>query len=113
MTIGPEPIRQIDSRSRRLGIRHLLHPPVEERPGVMWPRACLRVELHGACALAPEVEALDRAVVERDVCRLARLRRCDREAVVLRGDEHTFGRALDHRMVRAAVSEWQLVRPMV
>ena len=76
----------------------------------MRARAGLGVELDGACAQVGEVEALDRAVVERHVRRLVALGRLDREAVVLARDEHPSGFALEHRMVRAAVAEWQLVR---
>src|SRR3954465_13143820 len=109
ITIGPEPTRQIVCRSSRLGIggRYLVDPALEERPGVVRPRPRLRVELHGARARLRHREALDGAVVERDVSRLAALARRDREAVVLRSDEHAAARAFEHRMVGAAVAERQ------
>src|SRR6266487_5407024 len=102
---------QMECRSSRRGTQgYLLHPAFENRPGIVRARARFGMELHGASALAREVEPFDRAVVQRDVCRLARIGRFDREAVVLRGDEHVSGRALEHGMVRAAVAERKLVR---
>ena len=68
------------------------------------------MELRRPRTLAWKVEALDRAVVERHVRSLALLRRLDREAVVLGRNKHAAGCALEHRMVRAAVTERQLVR---
>src|SRR5689334_4542899 len=112
MTIGPEPIRQIDSRSGRLGIAgsHLLDPRLDDAPGVVRPGAGLRVELDGLGALAAQLQALDGPVVEGDVRLVAGLRWRHGEAVVLRGDDDAVRGALEHRVVRAAVSEGQLVR---
>src|SRR5438105_15925974 len=101
MTIGPEPIRQIEWRSLRRG--NVLHPAFEERPGVVRPWAGLRVELRRARAQVREVEALDGVVVERDVRRLGVVARRDREAVVVARDGDAAGRALEHGLVRAAV----------
>ena len=58
-------------------------------------------------ALAGEREALDRAVVERDMGDLAAVA-LDREAVVLARDEHLVRPDLEHRVVRAAMAERQL-----
>src|SRR6185312_2980019 len=108
----PEPIRQIDSRSGRLGITdaHLLDPRLDDPPGVVRPGAGLRMELDGLRALARKLQALDRAVVQRDVRLLARPRRGDGETVVLGGDDDGVGLALEDGVVRAAVAEGQLVR---
>src|SRR5213592_379035 len=99
-------------RSSRLGIARgdLLDPALEQRPGVVRSRAGLRVELDGRRAYVGRGEALHRVVVEGEVGRLPRLRRRDREAVVLGGDEDAPGRPLEHGMVRAAVPERQLER---
>src|SRR5262249_36228548 len=67
ITIGPEPIRQIDSMSRRLGkAAPLLDPRFEDPPGVVRPGPGLGMELHRARPLAAQLEPLDSAVVERD-----------------------------------------------
>src|SRR2546423_14300375 len=105
MTIGPEPIRQIERRSLLRGTGDLLDPALEEWPRVVRPRSRLRVELRRAGTQLGKVEALDRLVVERHVRRLGIVRRCDREAVVLARDEDAAGRALEHRVGRAAVAE--------
>src|SRR6266508_1287278 len=84
MTIGPDPIRQIDSRSRRLGkCAHLLDPTVDQAPGVVRPGPCFRVELDGAGAQLGILETLDRLVIEGDVGRLARLAGRDRKSTRL------------------------------
>src|SRR5256885_13050137 len=70
--------------------------------------SCLRVELHRPRVLERQIETFHRAVIERHVRRLARLRGRDREAVVLTRDEHATGRALENWMVRPAVSEGKL-----
>src|SRR5439155_16940531 len=88
----------------------LLDEIADDRPGVARAWACLWMELRRARALGREVERLDSAVVERHVRRLPRLRRLDREAVVLRRHEHAAACPLEHRMVRAAVTERQLER---
>src|SRR5215210_1833682 len=105
MTIGPEPIRQIDLRSVLRGIAHLLQPALEDRVRVVRPRAGLGVELDGTGPQLGKVEALDRAVVEGDVRRLCLVRRRDREAVVLTRDENAAALPLQDRMVGAAVAE--------
>src|SRR5260221_7178463 len=68
------------------------------------------MELERAGAQLGKIEALDRPVVERDVRRLFRVGRADREAVILARDENAAAVALEHRMVRAAVTEGQLER---
>src|SRR6187401_642058 len=68
MTIGPAPIRQMDWRSGRLGkAAHLLHPTLEDRPGIVRSRAGLGMELDRMRAQTGKVEPFDRSVVERDV----------------------------------------------
>src|SRR5258708_5391778 len=109
MTIGPLPIRQIDSRSLRRGTE-LLDEVADDRPGVVRTRPGFGMELRGPRMLLREIEPFDGAVVERNVRRLALLGSLDGEAVVLRRDEHAPGRTLEHRMVRAAMPERQLVR---
>src|SRR5215210_1403536 len=99
-------------RSRRLGIGHLLDPLLEDRPGVVRPRSGLRMELHRARVLQREVETLDSAVIERNVDRLPCFRGCDCEAVVLAGDQHAPGGAVEHRVVRTTVPEGELERLM-
>src|SRR6187397_588535 len=111
MTIGPEPIRQIDSMSRRLGkAAHLLDPAIDQAPRVVRARARLRMELDGARPQLGILEPLDGLVVERDVRRLASLARAHGEPVVLAGHEYAPGLALDHGVVRAAVAERELER---
>src|SRR5687768_14052232 len=90
---------------------HLLDPAVDEPPGVVGPWAGLGVELERLGAHPAQLEAFDGPVVERDVRLLPRVARRDREAVVLRRDEDGVRRALEDRMVRAAVAERELERP--
>ncbi|OOL28542.1 hypothetical protein GQ85_31725, partial [Rhodococcus rhodochrous] len=98
-----------------------LHEAVEQVEGVVGAGRGLRVELHGEGGPVEQAQALDDLVVQGPVGDLdaaeARLRRLDRlaeggvhgEAVVLGGDGHA-ARGLDqHRLVRAAVAELQLV----
>ncbi len=73
------------------------------------PGPGLGMELHRARVQLRVVEALDGAVVERDVGRLAVVARRDGEAVVLARHEDAARRALEHRVVGAAVTERQLV----
>src|SRR3954462_2450880 len=96
---------QIDSMSVRLGIRDLLHPALEERPRVVraWPG--FGMELERSRTQIRQVEALDGAVVERDVRRLGCLGRLHREAVVLARDENSAALPLEHGVVRAAMAE--------
>src|SRR5712691_8617085 len=98
-----------DLMSLRRGTK-LLHPRLEQGPRVVraWPG--LRVELHRAGAELRVVEPLDRAVVERDVRRLALLARPDGETVVLARHQHPAGAPVDDRVVRATVAERQLER---
>src|ERR671934_1169196 len=108
--MGPEPMMQIEWRSSRRGTQgHLLDPALEHRPRVMGSRPRFGMELHRACAFVRELESFDGAVVERDVRRLARVGRLDRETVVLRGHEHPAGHALEDGVVRTAVAERKLV----
>src|SRR5919199_3174435 len=108
MTIGPEPIRQIEWRSPLRGTGNLLDPAFEQRPRVVRPRPRLGVELRRAGAQLREVESFDGLVVEGHVRRLGVVRRRDREAVVLARDEDAAGLPLEHGVVRAAVAEWEL-----
>src|ERR1044072_2689425 len=99
----------MERRSGRFGNAHLLHPRLDEVPGVMWSRASLGGELNRAGALAGQLEALDGAVVKRggrDFGTVA----LDREAVVLTRDEDAVRAQIEHRVVRAAVPERQLER---
>src|SRR5690349_17642115 len=66
------------------------------------------MELRRARAELRVVETLDRPVVERAVRDARLVAGCDREAVVLRGDEHLARAVVEHRMVRAAMTERQL-----
>src|SRR4051812_7493011 len=99
---------QIDSMSVLRG--NVVHPPLDERPRVMRARACFGVKLQRAGAQLGKVEPLDRAVVQRNMRGLRCFARLDREAVVLARDEDAAGLALEHRMVRAAMAERELVR---
>src|SRR5690242_13597218 len=99
---------QIDSRSRRLGNSELLDPLRNNRGAVVWSRARLGVELRRTCTQLRVVEPLDRAVVERDVRHALVVARRDREAVVLRGDEHAAAATVENRVIRAAVPEREL-----
>src|SRR5690349_24333719 len=89
--------------------RHLPDPLFEERPGVMWARPGLGVELQRAGSEPREVEALDGSVVERDVRDLLRGAGPDREAMVLARHEHPVGPLVENWVVGAAVAEGQLV----
>src|ERR1051326_5708876 len=84
------------------------HPLLDDRPRVVRSRPRFRMELHRPGAQLPTCEPLDRAVVERDVCRLATLVRLDGEAVVLARHQHASARALEDGVVRAAVAEREL-----
>src|SRR6266545_1670883 len=108
ITIGPEPIRQIESRSGRLGNRDLLDPTGQERPGIVGAWARLGMELEGARAKLRQVEPLDGAVVERDVRRFPRVARSDGEPVILAGDEHASAAAIEHGVVYSPVPELEL-----
>src|SRR5260221_14132441 len=102
---------QIDSMSVLRG--KTVHPLLDERPRVVRAGAGLGVELQRASAQLGEVEAFDSAVVEGDVRSLGRLARPHGEAVVLARDEDAAGLPLEHRMVRAAMAERELVRLVV
>src|SRR5262245_1328400 len=69
--------------------------------------------LHAEHGMLAMPQPFDRAVVQVDVSDLdvGRKRlRIDGKAVVLRGDFHLAGLELLHRMVRAAMSEFELER---
>src|SRR5579864_9467567 len=106
MTIGPEPTRQMVLMSVLRG--KLVHPLLEQRPRVVRSGACFRMELERPRVQLRELEALHRAVVQRDVRRLARVCGAHCEAVVLARDENALVDTLQHRMIRAAVPEWEL-----
>ena len=82
--------------------------PVEEGNGVVRPGRGLGVELERLEAVA--AQALDGAVVERDVADLGRVARRDREAVVLGGDEDPLRAGDADGVVGAAVAERELER---
>src|SRR4051812_22495482 len=111
MTIGPEPTMQMLSMSVRFG--KLVHPGVDEGIGVVRAGTGLGMELDRACAQLRQRQALDRVVVEREVRRVAFVLRAYREPVVLARHEHTAARALEHRVVDAAVAERKLERLVV
>src|SRR6185312_5031371 len=104
----------------RCGARERRDEARQRRPGVVRARARLGVVLHRGDWHPGQLDALDRAVVERyvrnppaaeariEVATLAR--RADGEAVVLGRHEHPAGVELEHRMVRAAVAEAELER---
>src|SRR5437868_5055827 len=101
MTIGPEPMMQIDSMSVRLGsVLQLLDPRREDRRAVVRPRARLGMELRRARAQLPVMEPFDRAVVQRRVRDAGALAGRDCEAVVLRRDEDAARVVVDDRMIR-------------
>src|SRR4051812_14721126 len=106
MTIGPEPRMQIVSMSVRFG--KFLDPRVDEGVRVVRSRPGFRMELDRACAQLGERQTFDRLVVEREMRRLALVRRAYREPVVLARHEHAAASALEHGMVDAAVAEGQL-----
>src|SRR5687767_773527 len=99
MTIGPEPITQIEWRSSLRGMSELLHELVDGVARVVRARPGLRVELERAGAQLRERKPFHRAVVERHVRRLEAVGRLDGEPVVLSRHEDPAGRALEHGMV--------------
>src|SRR3954464_14017662 len=112
MTIGPDPIRQIEWMSSRRGTTHLLDELLDDRPRVVRAGPGLRVELHRTSVQVRIGEALDRAVVERLVRDAVAVARRNREAVVLaRHDDASalLTRARNDRMVAAPVTERELV----
>src|SRR6188472_651417 len=127
MTIGPEPRIRMRSRSSRLGTDGL-DEPVELVEGVVRARAGLGVVLDRRALDLEQLEPLDRAVVEVDVCERglaevgrpahglvsldapAAVRGADREAVVLRGDLDAARAQVLDRVVGPAVAEGQLER---
>src|SRR5262249_20994327 len=87
--------------------------PVEEIERVVGAGGRLGVVLDAERATVPRGEPLARAVVEVDVRALdarGERREVDAEAVVLRRDLDAAGREILHRLVRAAMTELQLVR---
>src|SRR2546423_1013717 len=90
---------QTDSMSLRRGIGHLLDPGLEQRPGVMWTRPRLGMELERPCAQPRQVEPLDGTVIERDVRDRRRLARAHSEAVVLTRDKDPARLCVDVRLV--------------
>src|SRR5439155_18371159 len=99
---------RIDSRSALRG--KVAHPPLEQRPRGVRSRPRLGMELERASAQFRIRKSLDGAVVERDVRDLGGIGRIDAEAVVLRGHEHAPALALEHGMIRTAVTEGKLRR---
>src|SRR5215207_3125118 len=107
MTIGPEPITQMERRSGRFGKPQLLDPALEQGPGVVRAGACLGMELQRTSPLTAQREPFHGAVIERHV-RDLRSVTCHSEAVVLARYEHAVRRDLEHGMVGAAMPERQL-----
>src|SRR5690348_1286113 len=88
----------------------LLDEAADDRRRVVRPGRRLRMELRRACPQLRVVEPLDRAVVQRAVRDAGLVAGRDGEAVVLRGHENAPGAVVEHRVVRTAVAERELVR---
>src|SRR3954447_9981067 len=88
----------------------LLDERADDRRRVVRAGGCLRGELRRARAEVGIVEALHRPVVQRAVRDAGLVAGCDREAVVLRGDEHLARPVVEHGMVCTAMPERQLER---
>jgi hypothetical protein len=78
----------------------------------MRPRACFRVELHRGSPQLGKGKPFDGAVVQRHVRGFGVVGLGHGEAMVLTRHQHTPGRALEHRVVRAPMPEGQLERLM-
>src|SRR4051795_11788243 len=126
MTIGPDPRIRILWMSSLRGTDGL-QEAVELVEGVVRAGPGLGVVLHRRAVDLEQLEALDRAVVEVDVCQrglpevglpahglvgldaAAAVGRLDREAVILRGDLDLLSPQVLDGVVAAAMSERQLV----
>src|SRR3954447_3029716 len=95
MTIGPEPMSRIDSRSSLRGMPvHQLVELVEEVARVVWPRSRFGMMLHAEGGRVVYAQTFAHAVVEVDVGHLRRARQRvdhDREVVVLARDLDLVG----------------------
>src|SRR5262245_42601863 len=114
MTIGPDPMRRIDSRSSLRGMPvHQVVELVEEVASVVGPGSGLGVVLDAERRRVQHAQALADTVVEVDVRHLRDLRKRisrDREVVVLARDLDLVRREAAYRMVAAVMAERQLVR---
>ena len=96
-------------------VRAGIDEPLELDARVVRPGRRLGVELHAPDRSAAQAQSLHRPVVQRhvgdvDLGRHAGLGLAHREPVVLARHEHAPRRALEHRVVGAAMPERQLVR---
>src|SRR5581483_11656174 len=91
------------------------HEVIEEIERVVRPWCRLGVVLHGDHGLAPVPEAFQRLIIQIDVrvfdIVLAQRVGIDGEAMILRGDLDAAAAQILDRMIAAAMSELQLVRP--
>src|SRR6266498_3417677 len=87
--------------------------PLEQVPRVMRARGGLGVILDGEDGKLAVAHALNRAVVQVQMGHFDRVRQAvgiDREAVVLGGDLDLLRGQVHHRLIAAAVAEFELVR---
>src|ERR1700752_4304627 len=135
MTIGPAPMIRMLSMSVRRGTlsagpglaaqrsfgrqlqlrlqapQHEVVEALEQRPQVVRSGTGFRMSLEAERRAVLEGNPLERAVEQRAVCRLHRLREralIDREAVILAGDVDAARLELLHRVVGAVVAELHL-----
>src|SRR5687768_2988554 len=102
------------SVSSPLPLIHHRDEVTEQIERVVRPRRGLRMVLNSHGRLAAMAEPLQSLIVEIDVgvldVVLTERVRIDGESVILRGDLHPAGAQILHRMVAAAMSEFQFVR---
>src|SRR5258708_5503742 len=116
--MGPEPIIRILWMSFRRGnlapLLHQFHELIEEIERIMGSWGSLRMILHAEDRMRAVPEAFQRLIVQVHVGDFALLRvqriRIDREAVIVRRDFDFTRLEVFHGMIRAAMTELQLVR---
>src|SRR5665811_1428008 len=117
MMMGPEPMIRMRWRSLRLGMLFgPAHQPgeiVEQIVRIVRAGRGFGMVLHAEDRLAAVAEAFERPIVQIDVgdfdlAQVERIR-VHGEAVIVRGDLHASGELIAHRMVGAAMSEFELV----
>ena len=90
------------------------HEVAEEIKRIMRPRRRLRMVLDSDHRLAAMAKALQRLIVQINVSKFhiifAERIGIDCEAVILRGDLYAAGLQMLHRMITAAMAEFQFVR---